>query len=286
MRNSRGYLLLTTLLMIAITTFALVAVARASLATSRGAISRARDQQLRWGAVSLERWSIRHAPQLLSTQPAAGSTVKKLASRNFQIRLGECEFLLVLADEQAKLNLNHLLERRSLPETESLLRQFVPATGPDIALEPHKDSAISRRQKNLNSWGSVFLESRENSSSSFASLRSATTQITLWGLDEKLNYTNAPDKILLEIARLEVNANQASKLVELRREQPALPLAEQLAKLDLKSADQAGLVDSFTEASNTFSTWTEGSCYTSKLRRFLVSEGVGNASSRYYVWEW
>src|SRR5882757_7629153 len=120
MPKRRGYILLTTLALLVLSSTLLVTVARTSIQRSFEARQSHEDLQRRWGQISCQRALLPHAETILINQ-------EKLRHRPFptyraNIQLGAQEFKLVLSDEQSKANVNALLDLTDKPRTESQLR--------------------------------------------------------------------------------------------------------------------------------------------------------------------
>src|SRR5690349_6208254 len=106
-----------TLVLIAITGLLLAGLARRSMQLALDAAEAQQELQRRWGGITCQRYAFKHADRLLSEpavaiddQNALPPTRLKYAS--FQLELGGVRFDLLLADENAKANLNTIYERR------------------------------------------------------------------------------------------------------------------------------------------------------------------------------
>src|SRR5205814_10271464 len=113
MQRRRGYILLTTLALLVLSSTLLVTLARATIQRSAEARQSQQDLQRRWGDISCQRALLPNAESILVNQ-------EKLHQRGFPtyratIQLGAQFFDLLLSDEQSKTNVNALLrseERR------------------------------------------------------------------------------------------------------------------------------------------------------------------------------
>src|SRR5215203_6677879 len=108
MKKRRGYILLTTLALLVLSSTLLVTLARSSIQRSLEARQSTEDLQRRWGQISCQRALLPHAENILINQ-------EKLHRRPFPIyrasvQLGMQQFDLVLADEQSKANVNAVLD--------------------------------------------------------------------------------------------------------------------------------------------------------------------------------
>jgi len=116
-----------TLALLVLAATLMVLVGRATLRRAGAAREAADDLQRRWGATSCR----------LAVMPAIESVLvdqqRKLngpvAVHRARLRLGEQTFDLVLADEQAKANLNVLLDEGDLRTIETRMRETLTGTG-------------------------------------------------------------------------------------------------------------------------------------------------------------
>ena len=113
MPHRRGYILLTTLALLVLSSTLLVTLARATIQRSAEARQAQQDLQRRWGEISCQRALLPHAESILVNQ-------EKLHQRAFPsyratIQLGPQLFDLRISDEQSKANVNALLDLTDKP---------------------------------------------------------------------------------------------------------------------------------------------------------------------------
>src|SRR5688500_4301510 len=120
-QRRRGYVLVVTLGLLVLAATLLVSIGRASLRRAAAAREAAEDLQRRWGVTSCR----------LAVMPAVESVLvdqerklrRPVAVHRTSLTLGGQRFDLVLADEQAKANLNVLLDESDVPRVETRLRE-------------------------------------------------------------------------------------------------------------------------------------------------------------------
>jgi hypothetical protein len=121
MRRRCGYVLVLTLGLLVLAATAMVSVARSSLRHANDARAAADELQRRWGVTSCRLAALPVAEDVLIDQETRRK--KPVPAFRTQLRLGGLVFDLVLADEQAKTNLNVLLDEADLASAESRLRE-------------------------------------------------------------------------------------------------------------------------------------------------------------------
>ncbi len=123
----RGYVLVVTLALLILASTLLVAVGRAAIRHASAARSAEQDLQRRWGLASCRRAVLPYTEEiLLANEPARR---KNLARLDVSLRLGNQTFELIVSDEQAKANINAILDEAELTRTESRLRQSLAGSG-------------------------------------------------------------------------------------------------------------------------------------------------------------
>lgn len=160
---------------------------------------------------------------------------------------------MVLADENAKLNLN-ALQRLGRPGT--------LATSLRKVLEPNSVRALRDIDRNpssqaLSSWGQVFdlnlLRALQGSDRVLAEL---TREVTLWG-SGKLNIHRASASSLELACKGVVTDGLARRIVERHDESPTLNAGLLLRQTVLNETDRGQLEQLLGDGSTTFSVWIE-----------------------------
>lgn len=204
----RGFVLVMTLMLLAIAVVALSAVARSSVGLAVDAVQARRDLQSRWGAYSSQRAALSVAPMMLQAKsPHSGVPPTAVSLR---ITLNGQAMVLTIADEQAKANVNALLAHLGRDATRSsILEQLggntswgeisLPLVGPPTKAEAH-DTATSVRRVivSYNHMLPAFdpcAESRINAPDGHG-----LDTLTCWG-DGRINLLRAPDEVVLSLTR-------------------------------------------------------------------------------------
>ncbi|MFC1759513.1 type II secretion system protein [Planctomycetota bacterium] len=141
-RNRRnGFVLLVTLVTLAIAGLLLASLANRSLTLAMQAETEAADAQLHWGAVSIRQATAK----ILAASPEREATSVFRESW----RLNDVTFQLVIENENTKLNLNRLLPTHGVDSLKKVVRNLTSA---EVDLHPSKDISETAFQ----SWGQVF----------------------------------------------------------------------------------------------------------------------------------
>ncbi|MDB5324245.1 MAG: hypothetical protein JWN40_5876 [Phycisphaerales bacterium] len=126
-RRPRGYVLIMVLGLLVLSTTLLVSVSRLAGRAAVAARSTEDDLQRRWGVASCRKAVLPHVEPILSAleqerrRPAASYAVA--------VKLGGMTFDMILADEQAKANVNAILSGADLPLAETRIRQGLSGSG-------------------------------------------------------------------------------------------------------------------------------------------------------------
>jgi hypothetical protein len=125
--NDRGYVLVLTLAVLMLAATALVSSGRLAVRHASRAREAERELQRRAGTTSCRGAILPQAERILEGQEVQRKS--PLSRHRTAVRLGEFTFDLILADEQAKANVNALLERVAPDAVENRLRQALAGSG-------------------------------------------------------------------------------------------------------------------------------------------------------------
>ena len=159
MPNRRGYILLTTLALLVLSSTLLVTLARSTIERSSQARQSHEDLQRRWGEISCQRALLFHVESVLVNQERIHQ--RPCPTYRATIQLGPQFFDLLLADEQSKTNANALLDLTDKPRTESQLRSTFSNLAAQIRLHtstPPASAPTTRPvlPRYLTSFGQIF----------------------------------------------------------------------------------------------------------------------------------
>lgn len=258
----KGFILVMTLVLIAIAGIILAGLARHSLQLAIEAVDGQTELQRRWGSVCVEQ-VIFHNSKLLLERQMEADEVRSLSQRNLQvvnrlqgeIVLGDLTFIFQLADEEAKVNLNTLY--RELPQQHNLeeIINGLMEQPISVLLRPDLSSGQSSRLPVFHSWGQVFEYERLGNSEPVAlEIANAVDQLTCWG-NGKLNTRTASKESLALVVSLALNKKDTQRLLERREEKPSEAIRSAANALGLRSRQRRKLLQLLSEKTSTYSMW-------------------------------
>lgn len=257
-RQSRrsGYVLLMTLALLVIAALAQAGLARRSLHAALAANEAQSELQRHWAAASCRDFMLQQAETIFIQMEEAGEqrrprwpTPRQI---NASLKLGGFEVQLVLADEDAKTNLNALQAKKPTDVHLALIQQARSGLTPELRPEMSREAKLRKRW--FATWGQVYpIASTLTLPDGWERLTQVSQEITCWG-DGKPNVRRASDQTVEVVATAAIGGAAARKLLEARRAaQEDLLLADLLESLDLRRADQLKLRGVLSDRSSCYS---------------------------------
>jgi hypothetical protein len=268
----RGYVLLLTLLLLAIAAAALAGVCRLGLEKSVRAARAQEDLQRRWGTLSLRTALLAKAPLVFASPgPARG------AESRMRIGLGGQPVELVFGDEQAKANVNMLQARDGPASADRVVRQLAQAAGAaalrvelrPVAPEPSDVDAADEKAPDpdpnalpdftvepvFESWSQVFRRAGpDDLIGRRGPLPSIAANLTCWG-DGMVNVRRASPEAIRAACGKWLRPAEIAKLVAAREKDPDFDVWETLDALNLSEARREAADRLLTEESTCYSLW-------------------------------
>jgi len=291
--RNRGYILMMTLLLMTIAVLALAHTSRASLRRAMEAQAAQRQLQRHWGTLSCQRAVLQNADAILKkieeeTQEPAGVT-------RLTLILGDQAFDLVLADEQAKANVNKLIKLRSLETTEGNIRDLVRQSNKPVKVRLKMLPSMSKSEDQitlqlppLGSFAQIFPDVQPELLVSTTQQPSpVSTHFTLWG-DGKLNFHRATRQAFKLLCEGVMTDNQIDQLLSSREESPRLATEEALSQLALTKTKLDQLTELLTDKSSCHSLWVvvrddERSWYSLAISE---SQSDSDEANKVYTFSW
>ena len=286
-KNRSGYILLTTILIIAMVSILTVGLARQSMNMAIAARSSQRQLQEKWGASSCQRVALASQGALLNPRVWDADqqtwTVVPIANTESSFELGGIRFNVRLNDESAKLNMNQVFEEQGKLRTSQLVRKFSKSGSLVVDLK----GMISANQRGpaedrFESWGQVF-EVRDGQLE-LSDLRDATDSLTCWG--SQLNYRTASEPVLVETCKPIIGAALTQRLLGILQSDDAAEWESQLLAAGA-SNERIQLLDQvLSNRSGTQSVWVESDTNL-RLRNWLtVRERIAQSVHRIHSFSW
>jgi hypothetical protein len=289
LRNNRhhGYVLVTTLLLVAIAAVAMASLARASLHRATAALDAESELQRRWGSISISSAVLPKVEQLLSrVEQAEGRPVARI---EVELGLGKQRQRLILSDEQAKLNVNAMYRRRGPIQAEQATRELLQQASYDLRLRPF---AARGRTGPTEVVFATFDELLENASADdLAGLRDgwhlsepAAQQLTLWG-DEQVQFQRASDEVIEKVCEGVTGPGDVYRLLAIRQEDPLRSVSAALDELQPAREVRQRLQTLLTDASTCKSIWIVTDDGRRRWHELIVEEGAAAGLDRHrFAW--
>lgn len=294
-RPASGYVLMTVIAVSILVITCLSMLARQSLRMGLRAADEERMLQQRWGTVTLQKVLLANAEEIFERREEQANleAVKTPPPPVIRIRLalGEVNFDLLLADEDAKVPLNTLYHHAGQKKTEEGISQIAGANAPfTTRLHPAVQPMLIAREKRrasitddedqkieqdapdaFRSWGEVFdLATLNRTSSDPAALQAMTTNLTCWGSGQ-LNFRRASDNAILALTSVVVQDGRARRILQRYRDNPTATLPILLQSEVSDQQEQRQLQAILSETSTNFSIWIDAQSKTGpSLRTFTV----------------
>ncbi|MEQ1824848.1 MAG: hypothetical protein ABL921_02850 [Pirellula sp.] len=310
-RKQRGFVLMMVLVCIIMVGVALNATAHRSLQANAAATLAQRSLQVRWGMRSCQRTLLPSAGALFavsdrSTRISRGKAEAFPAILSGRAILGGQPFDVIVADEDAKANLNTLYDaggQRICEQTLSRLTNAMEAR--TIRLDPSRSSNqvfYGKRssttsplkdelsEKNtasaiaifpaFRSWGEVFdLVQVSQLAGDDRHLANMTRHVSLYG-SGRLNVFRASDETVLAVCRTVVQDGLAKRVLSKLRDtslgQVDLILEQTITNTD----DRKSLSKLLSNSSESFSIWMEATSRSSRHQRLAIAAPDENGMMR------
>jgi hypothetical protein len=253
--------LVMVLVLLAVAAFSLAGIARRSLQAAEEAATAQADLQRHWGVLSALRLYLPSAEILLEGE------AKKMSLQSQGWPLPPCissefalhglQFSVLLADEDAKVNLNAVFRQGTdgASQVAAVVGQMGGTDGTALSLQPIADAGTQRDPMVFRSWGQVFDLSQDTSAGEAAGrLKDQTREITCWG-SGRLNIRRASDQAVRLVCQDKLGPDVVGKVLSLRREPGIKSLDDLLARMALRIEDRSLLERRLTDRSTRHSIW-------------------------------
>lgn len=269
-----GFALLLVLVLVLLAAISLAGMARRSMVEALEARTAVEDLQRRWAVTSCREALLPRAGMLLEEaergkgaggEPSERYLNPPMVERRITCRLAGLDYELIVADEQAKLNVNRLVEEMSRGEARSEVARliadagggFVGRSGVRIRTLALGES-LSRQTGNLSKlagYGQVFGAVSPQRLVGEGRWTGLAHAVTCWG-DGKVNLRRAPDAVVERACEHRIGREAVALLLEARHGDPYRTIAEILGDLDELDRGEKQLVrECVTDASACHGLW-------------------------------
>ena len=241
--SRRGAVLILTLIILAIVGSWLAMMTNEALRSKALVDDAENELQVRWAQQSVQTICLDNSEILLS------GTLGEFSSSTpwIPIKLGDVEYQVRIADEQAKVNIAKKLEGSSVEDVAATLRRLAPLARADlVGLRTAK--AHSGVQSSLVVFDQLWIDVNPRDLFGREGKSSITQSVTLWG-DGKINLSRASDKAAIESLKGILTHSEVMELLGLYRESSMLNTAEILSSFDISNDQKNLLVEQLTQES-------------------------------------
>jgi hypothetical protein len=256
-----AFVLVMVLALLAISALSLAGLARRSLDATEQAASAQAELQRRWGVLSAMGVYMAASESLLESEAvklgSQGQGWPFPASVSGEFVLKDLQFSVLVADEDAKVNLNAIYRRGPDGKSQlaSAVEQLAGGDGPPVLIRPVIADDSRQTAKTFGSWGQIFdFQEIASPTETASGLLDRTHEITLWGRG-CLNVRRASDQAIRALCADKVSPDVISKLLSLRRESGIKGLDDLLNKMAPRLEDRAALERLLTDRSSQHSIW-------------------------------
>jgi hypothetical protein len=278
----RGFVLLMSLVLIALAGIMLTSLARHRLTLAVEANLAKYSLQQRWGTFFACRAMLNDPEQIIQRNLHTGLSASRQLPIVSGFQLGDVTFEIVLDDENRKLNVNRLYATTDTRKMLDVLHQFA-TQGEQIDLRPLEGTSLGVRA--FDSWGHVLrLGSKVAPHEVYDQVAPLSQKVTCWG-NAKVNLQRCDSDVLYQIGALAVGPITANQLVALHDDEPSLKTDQLLSRLEISRRKRAILQGWLSDDSTCHSLWIisgnrQSSC------DFYVHEATGSDSAVVRQFRW
>jgi hypothetical protein len=294
-RKRAGYVLVMTLVLLAIAATLVTIVGRRSAAMATSVNHQADMLGQRWLLRSIERSVLKTAEARL--RRAEKRTGRPMTHVVYRLEVNGSTLTLALGDEQAKANVNRLWHRRGKRQTRRLLRRVRQApdgSGLRLALSPTvdpNDDPLQIMGQTLPAFASYHQLFSSPAPDGLLRpvgrhrMKGPAAALTLWG-DGRLHWQRSPRVALKRFLSPPLSLNQVQQLIDLRRDNPGISTQSALANLQLETGRRARLSTRLTDQSGAYSLWQRLETPTGQRHRLTIRVGKNpkRTEQRRFTW--
>ena len=245
-------MLLVTLVLIAVAAMALAGVSRASLGNALEAKQARNRLQRRWGVLTLESGLLSLVEQKLNQVEEEHLTFAQ--SVRGSLMLTDQRFDVVMADEQAKLNVAALNGRVDRQRSERIIKKLLREQGCDerVRIRPVQVNRVDSLAE-IGSFSQVFPVA--TGQGLFEPRRqglAVVDLVTCWG-NGKINYHRASEAVIRATLSGIASQLEIDKLISTRNDIPDIELSELIRLMDLTDEQREKIEPMLTAESTSLS---------------------------------
>ena len=308
-QREHGYMLVMTLLLVALAGTALAAVARGSLREAVTATRALDDLQRRWAVRSCQTTLLVRAEDILLD--AEAQRIGPVPALDVELRLNGEIYHVVLADEQAKANVNTIHTRLGDEQTRYAVTELLAASHAQgrALLRPRQ---TGHRQRDADDAERTLISSvldQQPAFGCFAQILSpppsatdpmrigdwlagrgdfraaASRHLTCWG-DGRVQIRRASRQVLQSVCLPLLDLGQVQAILDIRSTRPGLSVAQALEELELKPEQRSALMELLTTESRCHSLWVSAQADQRRWHHLRVRERLAGSRFAEYGLTW
>jgi hypothetical protein len=265
-QRRHGFVLVMALALIALVGLLLCAAARLSLRRSLEAIDAEEDLQRRWGSISAQRLLMDHVdmffpnpvPESESAEGVPESIPRVETPLLLSVQLRQMRFRILLADEDAKVNLNTVHQEFS-PAFVQTVVSTLSGRGSHanllVSLRPGRIRPNDADARAFETWEQIFdLANAKDLSRAAMSLPEVSRDFTCWG-SGMLNIHRASPMAVRSLCGAIISNADVEQLLTAARHLPHAKLADILNRILIRERARRRLERLLTDRSTCFSIW-------------------------------
>ncbi len=275
-KRQRGFVLLMALVLVLVAGVSLAGIAGRSMSSALQARSGVEELQRRWAAMSLRTTLAGQLEDVLQQAERGDALLAEArekqkfegvptAERRFMVTLAEQNYELIVTDEQAKLNVNQLLEGNSSARLTSWLRKVRQRSrvgeveAVTIRVRPMAEGLAGGESfkglARLGAYGQLFAEASPGDLIGDEKGRGLVSDITCWG-NGAVNARRATRRVVEEVCGELLTKRQMGELLEAVADQPFGTKAQWLKGVaDLEDTTRQKLEGLLTDQSGVHGLW-------------------------------
>ncbi len=300
-----GFALLLTLMLVLIAGAALTGLARRSILRAVASEEAVGELQRRWAVTSCRATFLGHVEKLLDAaekgpRPGGGTggpnptgyARPPMPALHVSCRLAGTDYELVFTDEQAKVNVNELLDARGLADAQriarSVVRQSAAGVARRVSLRPRvagsaSDDGGSDRPE-VAAYGQVFEDVSPGELLGGPGRAGAASALTCWG-DGRVSFRRASPAVFRAACERALGGQMTAALLEARRRNPYASLRSVMSRLrGLGAGQKDRIAEHVTDRSRCHGLWVVARGRRRAWYTLAVSVSGGTGESRMFTW--
>jgi len=280
-RRQRGVALLMALLVVALVGGVLAVCARRSAQAALAAGEDLQQLQVRWAMISARQVLLPRCPELLDQVKVEHQPWPRL--RAVKLAMGRLDLELVVADEQAKANLNLLARQMDDPSLLQVLQEFQGMCHQPLGIELSAPAAGSRIPPEDRFASYEQFIRFDHPRQLLADLETSLVgQVSCWG-DGRLNWHKSTELAMKTVLSRHLSAAQIRKLLDLRQ-RDGLGAKMAIRELTLPKEKAQAVAELLTDGSDCHSLWVVAQDPQRQWHRLLVTQGSRGGREWTFAW--